>query len=325
MSLDLANLHQLETSLLDTVSQSDINTKSIFSNRSQARLYGSMLILLKNASKDTLSNFVDFITDRTEPGGPINDDKKRSGCLFNRSQYMKCLQHMISLFFVDIGCQNNAMKWQVRHIIEYIIQTETQECKTVEALLESDLLNLVWTQICSDGLSKQPSDFIQYLYKELLSEKFDLASISQTPAESLENYNSRVNFAKSQKKEIGVIENENFKSFSLAFSSMYEAENDDETLELQQKLAELVGLIWDELYTSDQARVKKDNLDGPIDARAKCKMIPVQIKFFCQTLYSSVKQKFPDRAEGVISEFLFDKWLLKALCDDGDRNGLTGS
>ena len=52
------------------------------------------------------------------------------------------------------------MKWQVRHIIEYIIQTETQECKTVEALLESDLLNLVWTQICCDGLSKQPSDFI---------------------------------------------------------------------------------------------------------------------------------------------------------------------
>ena len=29
------------------------------------------------------------------------------------------------------------------------------------------------------------------------------------------------------------------------------------------------------------------------------------------------------RADGIIAEFLFDRWFLKALCDDGNKNGLV--
>jgi len=58
-------------------------------------------------------------------------------------------------------------------------------------------------------------------------------------------------------------------------------------------------------------------------ARAKSKAIPKAIVNFCQVLNQKLKAKFGKRGEGVIAEFLFDRWLLKALCDDGNKTGLV--
>lgn len=46
---------------------------------------------------------------------------------------------------------------------------------------------------------------------------------------------------------------------------------------------------------------------------------------FCQELHKQVTVKFPSYADSVVSEFLFDRWLLKALCDDGNKTGLVTS
>ena len=48
--------------------------KGIFATSQQARMYGDTLLLLKNGSQETLTDFLDFILDK-EPGGPINLEK----------------------------------------------------------------------------------------------------------------------------------------------------------------------------------------------------------------------------------------------------------
>ena len=60
-----------------------------------------------------------------------------------------------------------------------------------------------------------------------------------------------------------------------------------------------------------------------INTSAKCKAIPQHIIFFCKQLYGKVVDKFPARADTVIGEFLFDKWILKALCEDANHIGLV--
>ena len=59
-----------------------------------------------------------------------------------------------------------------------------------------------------------------------------------------------------------------------------------------------------------------------ITTSAKYRAIPSHILFFCQTLHSLAKEKFEMRADSVVAEFLFDRWLIKALCEDGNKNGL---
>lgn len=45
--------------------------------------------------------------------------------------------------------------------------------------------------------------------------------------------------------------------------------------------------------------------------------------FFCKQLYAHVQDKFPKRAETIISDFLFDKWLIAELCTTrSNKNGL---
>ena len=36
-------------------------------------------------------------------------------------------------------------------------------------------------------------------------------------------------------------------------------------------------------------------------------------------------ERFAERADSVIAEYIFDKWLMKALCKDGNKNGLITS
>ena len=100
-------------------------------------------------------------------------------------------------------------------------------------------------------------------------------------------------------------------------------------MQVTSKLAEYVGLIWDEFFLCDPSKKtifcpcqQCHNEKGGVSVRSKCKMIPMAIKHFCQELFKSVDLKFPMRSEGIISEFLFDRWLLKALCDDGNKSGL---
>ena len=69
--------------------------------------------------------------------------------------------------------------------------------------------------------------------------------------------------------------------------------------------------------------VISDNMPKEISGQANCKLIPKQITFFCRELFKQVSLKFPERSESIISEFLFDRWLLKALCDEGNKNGLV--
>ena len=52
-------------------------------------------------------------------------------------------------------------------------------------------------------------------------------------------------------------------------------------------------------------------------------MIPYAIRNFCRELYTSTQKKFPQRSEGIVAEFVFERWLLKALCDDGNQSGLV--
>jgi hypothetical protein len=71
--------------------------------------------------------------------------------------------------------------------------------------------------------------------------------------------------------------------------------------------------------------VISDNRPQEISGKANCKLIPKQIGYFCRELFKQVHVKFPNRSESVISEFLFDRWLLKAFCDEGNKNGIVKS
>ena len=53
------------------------------------------------------------------------------------------------------------------------------------------------------------------------------------------------------------------------------------------KLANLIELIWDELYVCDQGDNEESKEDKgsefakPVNSSSKCKMIPIYIQFFC--------------------------------------------
>lgn len=51
-------------------------------------------------------------------------------------------------------------------------------------------------------------------------------------------------------------------------------------------------------------------------------MIPSAIVNYCHVLKRKMDSKFAGQTQNVISEFIFSRWLLKALCDEGHTNGL---
>ena len=59
--------------------------------------------------------------------------------------------------------------------------------------------------------------------------------------------------------------------------------------------------------------------------RAKCKMIPKHLIFFCQQLYLECSSKYNEdlKLQLVVPHFLFEEWLLKILCEEVDKHGLT--
>lgn len=110
----------------------------------------------------------------------------------------------------------------------------------------------------------------------------------------------------------------------------------EEQVQTQQKIAGMISLIWNEFFASQQLSADparqfptEDNiLDSPGEERvsvspsAKCRLIPLQIKTFCQILSRAIHGKFPHSTEQVVSKFVFDRWLLRELCDEGNKNGL---
>lgn len=93
-------------------------------------------------------------------------------------------------------------------------------------------------------------------------------------------------------------------------------------------------MIWDEFYKCESgvdsqctcSNCPDDLLMGlghtEISLKSKCKMIPRHMTHFCVELFKEVKAKFPDRSDSIVAEFLFDRWLLRALCDRGNQSGL---
>ena len=57
--------------------------------------------------------------------------------------------------------------------------------------------------------------------------------------------------------------------------------------------------------------------------KAKCRAIPTHFVFFCQNLHKEVKKKFEIHADTIVAEFLFSKWLFKALEHDANKLGLV--
>ena len=107
-----------------------------------------------------------------------------------------------------------------------------------------------------------------------------------------------------------------------------------------------MSLIWDELYFCEPRSElirngscpcgkcfdkSTDMLDEFLSEEkltatsAKCRAIPPHIIFFCQHLHSLIEDKFPQCADTVVADFLFNRWILKALCEDGNKNGLITS
>lgn len=92
------------------------------------------------------------------------------------------------------------------------------------------------------------------------------------------------------------------------------------------KVSNLIKLVWDSFYlppsdTTDSS-VDEECKEESINAAAKCMAIPKHIINFCRQVYRHAAQKFPERAETIIAEFLFGRWLMRELCVDANKNGL---
>ena len=173
-----------------------------------------------------------------------------------------------------------------------------------------------------------------------MQDSFDLEDISKSLAEEQDTRQQRQSFASEQKKTIGKFAKIDYKSFSMAFFAMEEeSKQNKDTMNCQQKIAELIGMVWDEFFScnppSQNSTENRSDIQcvcglceedssnsSRINARAKCNMIPKQLKFFCQELYRELHSKFPMHSGSLIAEFLFDRWILKALCTDANKNGL---
>ena len=110
------------------------------------------------------------------------------------------------------------------------------------------------------------------------------------------------------------------------------------------KVVKLVQLIWDELYLCDPESTDGTScscgkcFDDQIDlldellsekkqtaSSAKCRAIPPHVVFFCQNLHGLIAEKFPENADSVVADFLFDRWIMKEVCEDGNKNGLIAT
>ena len=161
-----------------------------------------------------------------------------------------------------------------------------------------------------------------------------IESISEKAIEDPEAQATRKESQRKKKEKIG--QEDEHLSRPRAFSNVSSGQTSRNRV--VNKVAQMTSIIWDEFFLCDPRSDKIPNKDCPcgecfekyadmldelllekdrILSSAKFKAIPPHIIFFCQSLQRAAQDKFKDRTKTLIAEFLFDKWLLKALSEDG--------
>jgi len=135
------------------------------------------LFLLRDGTEECLLQFLSFILAEA-PGGPSHREKQRSGVQFDRTEDLRCLRNLIRFFFVQLGDEDWLDSAKIRLIVAFCIDSEVKIAKTAQEVYESDVLNAVFSEICSQ------TSYPQFLFREICSHKFDLDSLAQTSVEN---------------------------------------------------------------------------------------------------------------------------------------------
>ena len=78
--------------------------------------------MLRDGSDTVLRQFLDFILNDKEPGGPRTFEKQRSGCLYDRKKFLICLGNLIRLVFADSDSANGTdYSPKLRLLVQYCI------------------------------------------------------------------------------------------------------------------------------------------------------------------------------------------------------------
>ena len=70
-------------------------------------------------------------------------------------------------------------------LIQECIKVEVDQATNVQQIMHSDVLNAIFEELCRHG---QSQEFITYLYKDLLENKFELEEISGRVLEDKQQY-----------------------------------------------------------------------------------------------------------------------------------------
>ena len=98
-----------------------------------------------------------------------------------RQQELQLIRNLVSLFFLESGDNLNWINGpKVQLIVSHCIEKVVQAAESTDDIVENDTICAIF-----DELSQHQSarDFVQYLFKDILENKFQLDSISHGAAE----------------------------------------------------------------------------------------------------------------------------------------------
>ena len=261
------------------------------------------------------------------------------------------LRTLVSNFFVDPCNSEWIDSWRVRQLVTHCIDASVEKANSIHDVLQNSVLRTIWRELTGDIKSKE---FVRYLYKDLLQNQFMLESIAsrvvvdsdlfedngERATELASSYRERGTHVRQRRLSLELLTDlkagpgQSFEQRPRMNSFTLEDSSDTSVNRVKTRLGNLTRLIWDEFYLCDPVNAKVENKEcpcglcfgdsGPIGLISKCKMIPRHIAFFCRQIFSSCEAQYSEQeARLAVSHFLFEEWLLRTLCEDADKLGLS--
>lgn len=211
--------------------------------------------------------------------------------------------------------------------------------QTEEEVFQSDIVSSIFSALTEAASSRH---FIDFLFRELLESNLNLNKVASTLAERQVVTQQRKNFEAEQMKLSEQIEVSDLITYSKVMASTFEQKREcQERVAVRREIGKIVSLLWSEFFLCEpeNAKMSSDSVarecpcrrcfsdhsedSGCVNPSAKCQLIPNEIRKFCQTINDAIGAKFPRATGSVICKFIFDKWLMNELCNNGNKNGLV--
>ena len=115
----------------------------MFESAVQAKIFRELLLLLRNGPDQLLRGFLDFVLGKISHAQVSQKEDVAS-----RKTYVQVLRNLLHYFF---ACPDDA-NWidgiKVRLVVSFCIEREVNCAKSMDAVYESEILEIVFEELC---------------------------------------------------------------------------------------------------------------------------------------------------------------------------------